>query len=34
MLTNAFTPDGYYVGSDGAYVSDQNIIVDGRVAKN
>lgn len=20
MLTNAFTPDGYYVGSDGKYV--------------
>ena len=43
MLTNAFTPDGYYVGSDGAYVRSQKVTVDGnyyylnadgKVAKN
>ena len=43
MLTNAFTPDGYYVGSDGAYVRNQKVTVndktyylnaDGKVAKN
>ena len=30
MLTNAFTPDGYYVGSDGAYVRNQKITVEGK----
>ena len=31
MLTNAFTPDGYYVGADGAYVRNQKVTVDGKV---
>lgn len=31
MLTNAFTPDGYYVGADGVYVRNQKVIVDGKV---
>ena len=31
MLTNAFTPDGYYVGSDGVYVRNQKVTVDGKV---
>ncbi len=30
MLTKAFTPDGYYVGSDGAYVRNQKVTVDGK----
>ena len=43
MLTSAFTPDGYYVGANGAYVRNQKITVedkvyylnaDGKVAKN
>ena len=31
MLTNTFTPDGYYVGSDGVYVRNQKVTVDGKV---
>ena len=31
MLTNALTPDGYYVGSDGVYVRNQKVTVDGKV---
>ena len=30
MLTNAFTPDGFYVGADGAYVRNQKITVEGK----
>ena len=30
MKTNAFTPDGYYVGADGAYLRNQKIEVDGK----
>ena len=31
MYTNTFTPDGYYVGSDGVYVRNQKVTVDGKV---
>ena len=31
MLTNAFTPDGYYVGADGVYVRNQKVTVENRV---
>ena len=30
MKTNAFTPDGYYVEADGAYLRNQKIEVDGK----
>ena len=30
MYTNTFTPDGYYVGSDGVYVRNQKVTVDGK----
>ena len=30
MLVNAFTPDGYYVGSDGAYYTNRWILNDGK----
>ena len=30
MYTNTFTPDGYYVGADGAYLRNQKITVDGK----
>ena len=30
MKTNAFTPDGYYVGADGAYLRNQKIEIDGK----
>ena len=30
MYTNTFTPDGYYVGADGAYLRNQKIEVDGK----
>ena len=30
MKTNTFTPDGYYVGADGAYLRNQKIEVDGK----
>ena len=30
MLTNAFTPDGYYVGESGAYLTNQKINVSGK----
>ena len=30
MYTNTFTPDGYYVGVDGAYLRNQKITVDGK----
>ena len=31
MKTNSFTPDGYYVGSDGVYLRNQKVTVDGKV---
>ena len=30
MMINSFTPDGYYVGADGAYLRNQKIEVDGK----
>ena len=30
MKANTFTPDGYYVGADGAYLRNQKIEVDGK----
>ena len=30
MLTNAFTPDGFYVGTNGAYVTNQKVTVEGK----
>ena len=30
MMSNSFTPDGYYVGADGAYLKNQKITVDGK----
>ena len=30
MLTNAFTPDGFYCGKDGAYLTNQKVTVSGK----
>lgn len=30
MLVNAFTPDGYYVGSDGAYITNRWFVNQGK----